>query len=622
MTDRLLHVLKAAPATIAEADAVLRAMRRACPRSSDRRTLLLFCDLPSSDTADDPQDAALIRRLQSGVMSAQARKPDSFHLLVRRRSWNDAEHLYLGQTQTPSAEQVICDLMLKGHTDASFLAATCAPASLRGRYHAVLFSDIAHICTPDTPLYMLEALEHADSGCVGCRLIPYAPYPQTVLHRLAKSGFSLSSFHEAREMRLRKDHLTCENTPRMYAADRLQACLSTYAHTCPACESCIFVSLRAPSARDLFAAHHRRALSIKDRAALLPLFQFPLLFVFASLGLSAPTILLFLLTEYHALIHPVRLPGALLRLALLPVTAMVTLNACLQKRFAQNRRFSVALSDPLMSPVTASFSGVIIILAALAGMQALHVFLPIGLLWLFCPMILSALSLPTAERIPISPDDQKQLRALADDAFFCSESAPTDSPLSLDILAACAAAMLGLLEPDEAARRAEKSLDLLKHHGSPVDRAQDQAGLLAAAQYLREQMDKCDAALRPLPAMLESFVLSQPAPREHSRLGVFLCAARNETSPACASSAPADDAALDLLFLPIGSAAQAAMHDVTLPLTHPHTFLRRHLAGQTTESSDPTAAFLALTAAALSHPFYALLQRSPITAPYWPLLCI
>ena len=83
MEKRLLHVLTAQPASVAEADEALRRMRHACTRSGDSRTILLFCDLPPSDTAVSPLDDVLCRRLQSGVMAADARRSGSFLLLVR-----------------------------------------------------------------------------------------------------------------------------------------------------------------------------------------------------------------------------------------------------------------------------------------------------------------------------------------------------------------------------------------------------------------------------------------------------------------------------------------------------------------------------------------------------------
>jgi len=64
------------------------------------------------------------------------------------------------------------------------------------------------------------------------------------------------------------------------------------------------------------------------------------------------------------------------------------------------------------------------------------------------------------------------------------------------------------------------------------------------------------------------------------------------------------------------------MHSLTLPLTHPHTYLKRRPFKENAEADDPVGFFLSLSASALSHPFYALLLRSPVAGPYMPLLSI
>jgi len=80
----------------------------------------------------------------------------------------------------------------------------------------------------------------------------------------------------------------------------------------------------------------------------------------------------------------------------------------------------------------------------------------------------------------------------------------------------------------------------------------------------------------------------------------------------------------DLLFLPMQRAKASPVYPLSLPLTHPHTFLRRQLLCKDAPVflPDPASRFLFLAAAALDHPFYALLERSPVTGPYAPLLLI
>ena len=152
--------------------------------------------------------------------------------------------------------------------------------------------------------------------------------------------------------------------------------------------------------------------------------------------------------------------------------------------------------------------------------------------------------------------------------------------------------MLDVLEPDEAARQTQALLAA----GPAVDSPVEHAALLVCAQFLRERMADCDAALRALPAQLEDY-----ARKKAGTLPPFPSASQSD--PLCS------------LFLPLGPARRMAQHAMTLPLTHPHTYLKR-LLPDGNPAGEPLARFLALAAAALDHPFHALLLRSPVAAPY------
>ena len=90
----LLTVLLAAPGDMAAADRALTALRRALPRSAEPGgAVLLLCDLPDAPLEHMPQDALLLRKLQSGGMSVAQRRPGCAMLLVRRRVWDDASRL-------------------------------------------------------------------------------------------------------------------------------------------------------------------------------------------------------------------------------------------------------------------------------------------------------------------------------------------------------------------------------------------------------------------------------------------------------------------------------------------------------------------------------------------------
>lgn len=91
----LLCVLTASPRTLADVHLLSRRML-AMRASAD--ALLALCDLPDAFAAVMPEDEPLLRALQSAVMAADARA-GRFLLLVRRRVWDDASRLYLGESQ-------------------------------------------------------------------------------------------------------------------------------------------------------------------------------------------------------------------------------------------------------------------------------------------------------------------------------------------------------------------------------------------------------------------------------------------------------------------------------------------------------------------------------------------
>ena len=157
MEQALLFVMHAVLRSDAGIGGILRAMRHARPAGSGY-ALLLLCDLPDAGAATMPGDAPMLRRLQSGVMSMNARSGGGFFLLVRRRVWDDAQRAYLGENQSVSYRHVVARLISCGEADAVFDAATISPASLKGCFSHVLFSEVTLSCTPDLPARMLDAL--------------------------------------------------------------------------------------------------------------------------------------------------------------------------------------------------------------------------------------------------------------------------------------------------------------------------------------------------------------------------------------------------------------------------------------------------------------------------------
>ncbi|MFR1592047.1 MAG: hypothetical protein ACLSVU_00780 [Christensenellales bacterium] len=153
----LLCVLTASPRTLADVHLLSRRML-AMRASAD--ALLALCDLPDAFAAVMPEDEPLLRALQSAVMAADARA-GRFLLLVRRRVWDDASRLYLGESQPISPVQTVSALLDRGQTQVSFAAASFSPASLAGQFSSVLFCPADVSCAPDVLPRMSAALDES-----------------------------------------------------------------------------------------------------------------------------------------------------------------------------------------------------------------------------------------------------------------------------------------------------------------------------------------------------------------------------------------------------------------------------------------------------------------------------
>lgn len=625
MTDlqtRLLHVITAEIGSSDDAEYALRALRRASGlNADDGRTLLLFCDLAASQVQKMPQDESLIRSLQSSVMAMNARRPGRFHLLVRRRQWDDVRREYIGAAQQTPVHRVLLDLIESGETQIRFECATVSPAALRSCCSAVLFSSASLSCTPDTPLRMLAALESAPSGCLRADTLHRHTYPESVLDRLIRAGFSLTPFRDAREAAMRREGLADPFGPAIFTPSGLYSMLKNPEQPVPLLPDCIFVQEKPASLVSVFSAFREDCLRLSAARISLPAVQLLLLFTAALSGYTPLAAASVLLPEIGSLRFIRRLPAALLRLALLPLRAFLAFDALLMRWQVQTKHFRLCVPSSFFSAQAVSICGSLLLICALSGASALAALLPVCLFWLLSPLLIPALQAPTIERIPLTEDQLSQLRSEAESAFFdcIAHSSPQSSP-ALHMLCACAGSMLGLLEPDEAARCVHRLLD-----PAPVlSHAADVAAALVSAQYLREHMGACDAALRELPAQLEAFALSAPAPSRQSALSAFLSCAYKSAAPGAILSLKDMPSAVpaELLFLPLGPASRKVPSLASLALTHPHTYLRRSASGALPASDDVLMRFLFLAATALSHPFHALLMRSPVCAPYASLWAV
>lgn len=616
MKENLLCVVLAAPRRAEDVSDLMRTLR-AMRDAAD--SLLLFCDLPDAFSAALPEDDVLIRSLQSGVMSLASRMPGRFLLLVRSRSWDDAARRYLGESQPVLPHAVLAELMVSGHAPSAFSAASFSPASLAGQFSAVLFLPASVACTPDVPRRMLAAL--GECGMLRARVLPPLLDDEPLLSRLSARGFSLSAPYAAAADLLARRNLSMDfDQPLLCSAQAVSRLTRRGLTICPLWEGAAFVRRRFSTFREeehslerLFSsacrtplpAHFDDALpkwlrALSPLILFTPLLRMLLVFLAAVTGWELPALLA--LIEPCALLHPRLLPGALVRLSLLPVCAVRAFNALFAHGLARSPLIRVRFPNGAKSPTACAVCAVALIPAAFFSLHALAPLFALALLWLCAPLLVRSLDLPARERIPLSAKEHQRLLVLAQEAFALSGSRAQPGSA---MLAACAGCMLGFLEPDEAARRVQSLCASLP----PLQDAPDeQACALTAAQFLREHMGSCDAALRELPAQIEAACISAESCAPSSRN--FPDNEKKRDEPALISMLLERDSAHAALFLPLRLA-----HSVC-PATHPHAFLRGTLPESAAEA-DGAWAFLFLCDAALGHPFMPIFWRSPLAMPAW-----
>lgn len=609
----LLTVLHAAPGDMAQAERAVTAVRRALPRAMQPGSaVLLLCDLPDAPAQTMPQDALLLRRLQSGVMAIDQRRPGCALLLVRRRVWDDAARQFLGQGQRTSPRETVARLLRGERDSVAFDAASISPGALRGRFDAVLLCAVSLAFTPDTPARMRAQLDRLGVSCARAPVLYPRYEAEPLVTRLLRMGFTLTpSLPDP------------EALPLLATRDALTRPLP---QDIPVLTDCPFVAGNTPNIAALLAKARRAFLHSEGTAALLaPVLTLATLLLSAAWGNAVLACLALILPELPALRRPSQLPGALVRLALLPALAASALDAWLARRLARSPLLRLSLPDAAKAPAGCVVMGVLLLMLSAAGVDALVPLLLVSLLWMLAPGIVRALDSPVRERIPLTQDEQRLLRADAEALFARIQKEPSDQP-ARRMFVASAACLLGLLEADEAARRIESLLP-----GMKLPDAFSRAAVLVSAQLLREHMGQCDAALRPLPSLLEEAVLAAPAPQGSSPLDRLMCAALSESSvPLRGPLGPGRPE--DALFLPLHAASGVEPPSPLLPLTHPRTYLARralppgHPLAQNEETllrfsaEERELRFLALTSALLGQPFAALLARSPVSGPPLPAL--
>lgn len=614
--EKILLVVHAEIGEHTQIGILLRSLRRLAAAHTH---LLLFGDLAPSDTERRMEDEPLVRALQSGVMSMDKRSAERCMLLVRERAWDDTARAYLGRAQKQTIRSVIAQLLQSGKTDAAFRAASISPSSLSGVYSAVLLMDAGIACTPDMPGRMADALFLSGGSCVTARVLPLRAPEETLLTRLSRLGFSLCAADSARKALLKQETLADAGEVVMFDAGALASSPLPPDTPCPGINSCLFVRQSAPTLSQYIDAFHLLCLRKANAATLLPLAQAILLACSALSGAAWLTFATLFVPELFSLLRPRLWPAVLVRTAFLPLLFACALDGLSRRLLAQSARFRIELPRSAFSPPACCVWGGALLFSALIGVHALVPLMSLSLLWLSAPLIARALHSPAHERIPLSDEEQHDMLLQARQAFTAlPENTLREHSPALCMLALCALCMLGELEADEAARRIQSQF--VRAQDAPMKRAYEQAAILACAQYVRERMSDCDAALRDLPAQLEAYVSSLPVARESGLLSAFLAAARSRDSTLHALDAlrtATEASVMDRLLLPPSRPVPRLADEPSFPLTHPHSYLRL---GKHAASSDWLIRFLFVSASALGQPFGPLLLRSPITEPYAPML--
>jgi len=350
-----------------------------------RCPILLFCDLPDAGAPKLPLEDSLIQTLHTGIKAMNAQHAESCFLLIRRRVWDDAARQYLGISQKLSCREVIAQLMLQGDTDAAFELTNIAPEFIKGRWDAVLFSDISVSCTLDTPIRAAAYLEIHKLSAVGLRILPRREYPRSALEYLSGHiPFSLSPQHAAKEYELARHGQVSADHPALYTLQGLSRIKMR--QPVPVAPQCCFIFRHAPDWPSVFSSYRRLCRIAPLSNACVPLIQFAFLAAAAVFGMPLFSVCT-LLPELWTLLHPRAWPSVLLRMALLPLTALHALDVLLCRLLARSPLFRLRVPSRLFSPLFCLFAALVLLTAAFVSVYALVSVLPFAFIWLCMPVL-------------------------------------------------------------------------------------------------------------------------------------------------------------------------------------------------------------------------------------------
>lgn len=386
---KVLHVVSY---TLSSGQAISDALPHLQQLHAHNHAVLLFCDLPDAPCRLLPGEQPLIRNLLQGISAMNSSQEPKFFLLVRSRVWDDAARMYLGNSQMLSCRTIMAQLLVHGQTQAKFEASSVSPASLKGGFDAVLFSDLSLTCAPEVPSSMAAYLEMKSFSAVGARVLPHPEHLRSALSLIcARCPFSLSPIQAMREYKLaQRGRVSCDQ-PVMYTAEALLHLDEI--RSVPAAPSCAFQFRHAPTVQSVFLDYSKLCRKQPFPHACMPPLQFAFLAAAAVFGI--PLLAVFAaLPELWALFHPHAWSGALLRTALLPLTTLHALDWLLCHLLAHSPLLRLRVPVRLFSPLVCLFAALALLIAALISVDALVYVLPFVFSWLCMPVLYPVLDQP------------------------------------------------------------------------------------------------------------------------------------------------------------------------------------------------------------------------------------
>lgn len=102
---------------------------------------MLLSDFTDANAEETPADSSILEALEMGIQSLNDAYGSRFHALHRRRVWDAVEGCFIGHERKRGALKMLTQLICGEETQESLDFSTLPPASLRGRWQAVITLD-------------------------------------------------------------------------------------------------------------------------------------------------------------------------------------------------------------------------------------------------------------------------------------------------------------------------------------------------------------------------------------------------------------------------------------------------------------------------------------------------